>query len=147
METKRAETQGYGWAAFVARWMLGLLFLMAGWAKVFEMGPVQHAQVLFVEGYQESWIPAWLLWATGVVIPFLELFAGALLLVGWRVREVLVVLGSLLLLVTYGHLLKEPFYDVTTHIFPRVVFLLILFVLPRDVDRWTLDAVLRRRRG
>ena len=147
METDRARTQGYGWAAFIARWMLGLLFLMAGWFKVFEMGAVQHAQALFVEGYQDSWIPEGLLWATGFVIPFVELIAGVLLLVGWRVREVLVALGGLLLLVTYGHLLKEPFYDVTTHIFPRVVFLLILFALPRHADRWTLDAFLLRRKG
>lgn len=147
METKRDGTQSYCWAAFVARWMLGLIFLMAGWYKVFEMGAVQHAQMLFVEGYRDSWIPVWLLWATGFVIPFIELLAGALLLVGWRVREVLVVLGGLLLLVTYGHLLKEPFFDITTHIFPRVAFLLILFVLPRDADRWTLDAFLLGRRG
>ncbi len=146
MVTKRDGTQGYCWAAFVARWMLGLLFLMAGWFKVFEMGAVQHAETLFVESYQDYWIPEWLLWATGFVIPFVEFLTGALLLVGWRVREVLVVLGGLLLLVTYGHLLKEPFYDITTHIFPRVVFLLILFVLPRDADRWTLDAFLRRRK-
>ena len=147
METKRDWAQSYCWAAFIARWMLGLIFLMAGWFKVFEMGAVQHAQTLFVEGYQDSWIPEWLLWATGFVIPFIELLAGALLLVGWRVREVLVVLGGLLLLVTYGHLLKEPFYDITTHIFPRVVFLLVLFVLPREADRWTLDAFLLRRKG
>ena len=88
METKRDWTQSYCWAAFVARWMLGLIFLMAGWFKVFEMGAVQHAQMLFVEGYQDSWIPVWLLWATGFVIPFVELLAGVLLLVGWRVREV-----------------------------------------------------------
>ncbi len=147
MENKRDWTQSYCWAAFVARWMLGLIFLMAGWFKVFEMGAVQHAQMLFVDGYQDSWIPVWLLWAMGFVIPFVELLAGAFLLVGWRVREVLVVLGGLLLLVTYGHLLKEPFFDITTHIFPRVAFLLVLFVLPRDADRWTLDALLLRRKG
>ena len=137
--------RSYCWAAFFARWMLGLLFFMAGWVKVFEMGAVQHAQALFVDGYQDSWIPEWLLWATGVVIPFVELLAGAMLLVGFRVREVLLVLGGLLLLVTYGHLLKEPFYDVTTHIFPRMAFLLVLFVLPRDADRWSLDYFLKRK--
>ena len=56
-------------------------------------------------------------------------------------------LGGVLLLVTYGHLLKEPLYDITTHIFPRAVFLLVLFVLPRDADRWTLDYLLNRRAG
>ncbi len=69
------------------------------------------------------------------------------MLVGFRVREALLILGGVLLLVTYGHLLKEPFYDVTTHIFPRAVFLLVLLVLPRDADRWSLDFFLSRRAG
>ncbi len=78
MKTKLPDwNRSYCWAAFFARWILGLIFFMAGWFKVFEMGAVQHAQTLFVEGYQDSWIPEWMLWTTGSVIPFVELLAGA----------------------------------------------------------------------
>lgn len=141
------DAVGLGWAVLFARLMLGLLFLMQGWAKVFVMGPVQHARRLFIEPYAESWIPEWLLLGTGVLIPFVELIAGALLLLGLAVRPTLVALAALLLLVTYGHLLAEPFFDVTTHVFPRALLVLVLFAIPRERDRWSLDRVVERLRG
>ena len=137
------EKNGYAGAILFARGLLGLIFLMAGWFKVFELGAYTHAERFFVEGYRENWIPIWMLWATGFAIPYLELLAGAMLIVGFRVREALFVLGGILLLVTYGHLLKEPLYDITTHIFPRSVLLLLLLLLPRDADRWSVDGLWR----
>lgn len=131
-------------AVLFSRLMLGLLFALQGWQKVFEMGAVEHARRFFVEGYAGSWIPVQLLWAVGTAVPFVELASGALLLAGLWVRPVLVVLGALLLVVTYGHLLADPYFDVTTHILPRAAFLLALLVLPRSADRWGLDAVRRR---
>jgi hypothetical protein len=44
--------------------------------------------------YSDTFLPVWSLWAVGVVIPFVELMAGALLIAGLRVREDLVSLGS-----------------------------------------------------
>ena len=61
---------------FVARGVLGLVFFMAGWWKVFEMGALEHARSLFVGPYAESWLPAWALWAAGTAVPFVELIAG-----------------------------------------------------------------------
>lgn len=127
------------------RGLLGLLFFMAGWYKVFDLGALEHARHFFVEGYRDDWIPVWLLWTVGTVIPFLELAGGALLLAGWRVREALWTLGGILLVVTYGHLLKEPLFDITTHIFPRAVFLIVLLAVPRAADRYSVEGWLRRR--
>ncbi|MFQ5707260.1 MAG: MauE/DoxX family redox-associated membrane protein [bacterium] len=142
-----SQNSSTGWAVFFARWILGLLFFMAGWFKVFELGALQHAQKFFVEGYRQNWIPLWLLWTTGVSIPFAEFISGALLILGFRIKEALLTVGAILVIVTYGHLLKEPLFDITTHIFPRAVFLVILLALPRDSDAWSLDAILRRRRA
>ncbi|MCZ6478593.1 MAG: hypothetical protein O6851_09800 [Gemmatimonadetes bacterium] len=135
-----------GLVAFFARGLLGVLFLMTGGFKVFEMGALEHARLLFVQGYAESWIPVWLLWGLGTLIPFVELVGGVLLLAGFRVREALVALGFLLLVVAYGHLLKEPFFDITTHVFPRAILLLILLAVPRAADVWSVDGWLTRRR-
>ena len=134
------------WPAFLARILLGLLFLMAGWTKVFEMGAIEHARQLFVEGYKDYWIPVWLLWFSGFVIPFVELISGALLVMGYRVRESLFALGIVLIVVTYGHLLKEPFYDITTHILPRAILVIFLFSIPRNADTVTIDSVLNKRK-
>ena len=132
-------------AALLLRLILGLLFTMAGWFKVFGMGAVQHAQQFFVEGYRDTWIPVFLLWALGFLIPFLELGAGLLLLFGYRVRESLWTIGLILVAVTYGHLLKEPLFDITSHILPRTVFAVALLLIPRAGDVWSLDAILKRR--
>ena len=64
------------WALLFARLVLGLIFGMAGWGKVFTMTPAGHAHRFFVDRYADTWIPAWLLWALGLSIPFVELAAG-----------------------------------------------------------------------
>ena len=64
---------------FITRWILGLLFLMAGYWKVFILTPAAHAQQFFVDGFADTWIPAWFLNALGYGIPVLELAAGLLI--------------------------------------------------------------------
>ena len=89
------------WAILFARVVLGLIFFMAGVWKVFQLGPLQHARLFFVEPYAHTFLPRWSLWATGSTVPVVELVAGALLLVGWRTCEALVALGGVLVLVTF----------------------------------------------
>jgi uncharacterized membrane protein YphA (DoxX/SURF4 family) len=117
---------------------------MAGIYKVFELGPVGHAERFFLP-YRDTFLPAWSLWATGTSIPFIELVAGALVIVGWRIREALVALGAVLILVTFGHLLKQPLYAFHEHIIPRLALVLFILVLPRDADRFAVDFWLRSR--
>ena len=134
------------WAVFFARAILGLIFFMAGVWKVFQLGPVQHARRYFVDPYAQTFLPRWSLWATGVTVPVVELLAGAMLLVGWRVRVALFALGGVLVLVTFGHLLADPLYEFHTHVIPRAALLLFLLVMPRGDDRLSLDHWLTRRR-
>jgi uncharacterized membrane protein YphA (DoxX/SURF4 family) len=133
------------WAVLFARLTLGLIFFMAGAWKVFTLGPLAHAQKLFVDPYADTFLPRWSLWATGTVVPFVELVAGALLLIGFRTRTALLALGGVLVLVTFGHLLREPLYEFHTHVIPRLALLLFLLVMPRAADRFSLDAWLGRQ--
>lgn len=137
---------GWRWALLFARWVLGLTFLMAGWWKVFHLGSTEHARRFFVEGYAESWLPLWSLWAVGVAVPVVELAAGALVCLGLRLRESLIALGVILVVVTYGHLLAEPLYSLKDHIFVRLALLLFVLAAPHDRDRLSLDAWLAGRR-
>src|SRR4029077_11322772 len=134
------------WAILFARLVLGLIFFMAGVMKVFQLGPLEHARKYFLP-FQDTFLPVWSLWAVGVTIPFVELIAGALVIVGFRVREALMALGVVLLIVTFGHLLKEPLYPFHEHVIPRLALLLFLLVLPRDEDRFSLDHFLGSRSG
>ncbi len=129
------------WAILFARLVLGLIFFMAGIHKVFQLGPLEHARKYFLP-YADTFLPIWSLWATGVVIPFVELVAGGLVMLGLRMREALVSLGFVLAIVTFGHLLKEPLYEFHTHVIPRLALLLFILLLPREDDRFSLDYLL-----
>ena len=103
----------------------------------------QHARKYFLP-YADAFLPVWSLWATGVVIPFIELIAGGLVILGLRTREALVSLGFVLAIVTFGHLLKEPLYEFHTHVIPRLALLLFILLLPREDDRFSIDHLLTR---
>jgi len=133
-----------GWALLFARLVLGLIFFMAGEWKVFQLGPLEHARKFFLP-FADTFLPVWSLWAVGVVVPFVELVAGALVILGLRTREALVALGFVLAVVTFGHLLKEPLYEFHTHVIPRLALLLFVLLLPRRDDRFSFDYLLSRR--
>ena len=133
------------WAILFARLVLGLIFGMAGWGKVFTMGPAEHAHRYFVDPYATSWVPTWLLWAFGLSIPFVELVAGWLVFAGLFVRPALLALGGVLVVVTYGHLLKNFLYEFHTHVIPRLALLIFILAMPRQQDVLSLDFLLGRR--
>jgi len=132
------------WAILFARLVLGLIFFMAGVMKVFQLGPLNHARKYFLP-FADTFLPVWSLWAMGVVIPFVELIAGAMVILGLRVRVALVALGFVLAFVTFGHLLHEPLYEFHTHVIPRLALLLFVLLLPRENDRFSADYLLTRR--
>ncbi len=133
------------WALLFVRLLLGLIFFMAGVWKVFDLGPIEHARQFFISGYADSFLPSWSLWIAGVTIPLVELVAGAMLLVGLRVRLALLALAGVLVVVTFGHLLAEPLYAFHTHVLPRALMVLMLLWAPRAADVATLDRWLERR--
>ena len=134
------------WAILFARLVLGLIFFMAGTFKVFQLGPLEHARKYFLP-FSDTFLPVWSLWAVGVVIPFVELVAGGLVIAGLRIREALISLGFVLAIVTFGHLLKEPLYEFHTHVIPRLALLLVVLLLPRELDLFSIDHLIRRFTG
>jgi len=133
------------WALLFARLVLGLIFFMAGWYKVFVLTPAGHVEKWFLP-FRDTFLPVWSLRAAGLAIPFVELIAGGLLLLGWRIRDALLALGAVLVVVTFGHLLKEPLYPFHEHVIPRLALLLFLLAMPREEDRYSLDGILRSRK-
>jgi len=142
---EQSRVNGRSWALLFARLVLGLIFFMAGFWKVFQLGPLQHARKYFLP-FADTFLPVWSLWAVGVAIPFFELTAGALVILGLRVREALIAFGLVLAIVTFGHLLKEPLYEFHTHVIPRLALLLFVLMLPREDDLFSVDHLLARQK-
>lgn len=132
------------WAILFARLVLGLIFFMAGVMKVFQLGPLNHARKYFLP-FADTFLPVWSLWTMGVVIPFVELVAGAMVILGVRVREALIALGFVLAVVTFGHLLRDALYEFHTHVIPRLALLLFVLLLSRADDRFSLDHFLVKK--
>jgi uncharacterized membrane protein YphA (DoxX/SURF4 family) len=135
------------WAIFFCRTILGLIFLMAGVYKCFVMTPFGHARHFFVGPYADTFLPMWSLWLTGTIVPVVELLAGGLVLVGFKTRPALLSLGGVLVLVTFGHLLKEPLYEFHTHVIPRLALLTVVLLLPPEDDTISVDGYLRSNRA
>ncbi len=141
-----SNTIDRAWAMLVIRAMLGIVFFFGGIYKVFDLGPLEHARRLFVEPYASSYLPVWGLWASGTVIPFLELATGFLVLIGLWTRPSLLVLGAILVFVMFGHLVRAPEFVANGFILPRTGLLLLVLLLPREADLFSVDALLARRR-
>ncbi len=144
MVIREQQTIWQAWALLLSRLVLGLIFFMAGTFKVFELGPLGHARRFFLP-YEETFLPVWSLWVVGTTIPFVELLAGVLLIIGFGVRWAAVALGWVLAVVTFGHLLNEPLYAFNEHILPRLALVLFVLLMPEAVDRFSIDGWLKRR--
>ena len=135
------------WAIFFCRAILGLIFFMAGVYKCFQLTPLGHARFAFVEPYADTFLPVWSLWLTGTIVPVVEIMAGVMVLVGFKVRPALLSLGGVLVLVTFGHLLKEPLYEFHTHVIPRLALLTVVLLMPREEDTISVDGYLHSKRA
>jgi uncharacterized membrane protein YphA (DoxX/SURF4 family) len=133
------------WALLFTRLILGIDFLMAGIWKVFTLGPAEHVNRYFLPA-ADTFLPLWSLWAVGWSIPFIELVTGGMIIAGLRTRVALILLGFVLAIVAFGHLLLQPLFSFSTHLFPRLVLLIFLLAMPRHDDRMSIDWLLERRR-
>ena len=68
-----------------------------------------------------------------------------MLILGLRVTYALYALGSVLVVVTFGHGLAETIWNLS-HVFPRTVLLIALLILPREWDKISLDYILKRNK-
>lgn len=141
-----AKDLNRAWALLFARLVLGLIFFMAGMMKVFQLGPLEHARKYFLP-FSDTFLPLWSLWFVGMLIPFIELIAGLLVILGLRTRDALIALGCVLVIVTFGHLLHDPLFNFSGHVIPRLVLLLFVLWCPREDDRFSLDHLLMRTRS
>lgn len=131
-------------ALLTLRLLLGLIFVLQGYGKVFGWGVEQLYQSDTFLGTYESLLPNWLIYFTAYYTSYVELIGGALLLVGWQRDWVLYALASVLVIVTFGHGLAQPIWNVAD-VGWRAVLLLTLLLLPVHWDRFSLDGWLNQR--
>ena len=128
-------------AVFITRVLLGLIFLMQGYGKVFSFG--MDALYNSFAPYEEK-LPKFLVVFAAYFTTYAELLGGFLLVIGLFRNYALYALGLVLLIVSFGHGLSQPIWDLS-HVFPRAVLLIALLVMPQDWDQWQVERLIRRK--
>jgi uncharacterized membrane protein YphA (DoxX/SURF4 family) len=134
----------------LARVFLGVIFIAQGWTDLFEVGPVDFAREVYVAPLADSWVPAPLLWAAGILNPPVQLVFGLLLAAGLFTRQAAIVVGLFLVQILVGHVLNDPFDrgpDVHSYALGNLTLALAVLALAPRGNRFSADAVRRRWSG
>ena len=131
-------------ATLILRVLLGLIFLMQGYGKVFTFG-VSNIYSNILTDYQSTFLPKWLLCITAYYTSYIELIFGLLLVLGIFNNISLYLLGSVLIVVSFGHGLIEPIWDLH-HLFFRTAMLITLLILPSAWNKYSFDTIIFRKK-
>ena len=131
-------------AVATLRLVLGFIFLMQGFGKVFTWGieKVYHMD-FFYDTYKDL-LPEAVIHATAYYTSYMELVAGFLVVIGFKRDYALYALATVLVIVTFGHRLAEPIWD-PSHVMPRTILLVALLLLPSEWDRFSIDYLTAQR--
>jgi uncharacterized membrane protein YphA (DoxX/SURF4 family) len=130
-------------AMLFTRALLGLIFLMQGYGKIFTY-TVPKVYDMFFKDFEKTFLPKWLIWGTAYYTSYVEMICGFLLIIGLFRKWALFLLGIDLLIVSFGHGLLEPIWDLQ-HVIPRAILLITILLVPVEWDRWCVDNMLKNK--
>lgn len=130
-------------AAFFLRVLLGLIFLMQGWGKVMGWGVGNVYQNVFAS-FETTFLPVFALKFAAYFTSYAELIGGFLLAIGLFRKYAYYSLGLVLLLVSFGHGLQEPIWNLQ-HVIFRAILLGACLMMPLDWDQWQADRLFRKK--
>ena len=126
---------------FFIRVLLGVIFFMQGYGKIFTLGMHKVYESFFKE-FESTVLPHGLIVFTAYYTSYIELVGGFLLIAGLFRKFAMYTLGLDLLIVSFGHGFMEPIWDLS-HVIPRAILLSALLFLPKDWDKWHVDSLIR----
>lgn len=132
----------YSIATLFARLLLGIIFFWQGFGKIFTWG-LENLYNNGFKSYEETWLPVFLIKGTAYFTSYGELILGLLLIIGLFRKQSYLLLGLIILIVSFGHGVQSPVWDLQ-HVFFRTSLLLFLMMIPLNKDVIALDTVLNK---
>ena len=130
-------------AVLTTRLLLGFIFLMQGYGKVFTWGIEKLYNMEFFHETYKNILPDYITQATAYYTSYVELIGGFLLVLGFKKDYALYALASVLIIVTFGHGLAEPIWDLS-HVMYRAILLIALLIIPKEWDSYSLDIYIQK---
>ena len=122
------------------RLVVGANLMMHGISRLIA-GPGEFAAKLVMQ-FAHAPLPAWSVWAFGLVLPALEAGLGLLLLIGLRTRAVLTAATLLILVLTFGSSLLQDWSAAGIQLTYAAVYAALVFL--RRYNGWSVDAWMAR---
>jgi uncharacterized membrane protein YphA (DoxX/SURF4 family) len=116
------------------RALLGVIFLMQGYGKLF-IYTLPKVYGMFFKVFETTFLPVWLIHTTAWYTSVAEFVCGFLLIIGLFRQCALYLLAIDLFIVSFGHGLMEPIWDLQ-HVIPRAILLITLLLVPQQWDQW-----------
>jgi len=126
-------------ALFLLRTVTGILFFFQGYDKIFNI-KIKNVVQTFQDPISKSWIPGPFLLPFSWITSIAELTGGILLILGLFREAGLIILSIDLLLAAFAFSSIKAMWDMQFY-FPRLIFLLLLLLLPAELDVWNLDSL------
>ena len=129
-------------ATLTLRLLLGIIFFLQGFHKVFNWGIQDLYEEVFYNSSFEI-LPRFLVRATAYYTSYVELIAGFIIIIGFKRDWGLYALASVLVIVSIGHGMIETIWDLQ-HVIFRTILLVSLLLLPKEWDKYSIDGILKK---
>lgn len=124
----------------LARVSLGALLFFQAYDKIVRIGLKAVCDEI-CRGTSERGIPVGFSKLSVFVSSYIELGAGFLLVIGLLTTPMLILVGVHLCMVIIAFSYLKGVWDMQ-HVFPRLVLVLLLLLLPAEWNAWSIDALL-----
>jgi putative oxidoreductase len=132
----------YQFLELIIRLFCGIIFVFQGYDKLFVV-KVKGVVELFQNNARQKSVPQFLQYGMAYYTSAMEFLGGILLILGLFKNVVLVLLGFDVIMVAVAFSVLEPVWDMR-HVFPRLLIVSVLLVMPEEWSRFTLDFYLNK---
>ena len=130
-------------AAFFLRVLLGVIFMMQGWGKIMTFGMDKLYQNGFAS-FEETFLPVFIIKFTLYFTTYVELIGGFLLVIGLFRKYAYYAFVLVLLIVSFGHGLQSPIWDLQ-HVIFRTILVGACLIIPTEWDQLQVDRFFRKK--
>jgi thiosulfate dehydrogenase [quinone] large subunit len=141
MAQEALETRDERLAYALLRAVVGTNLMMHGVSRMIA-GPGEFAAKLVMQ-FAHVPLPAWSVWAFGLVLPAIEGGLGLLLLIGLRTRAALIAASAVVIVLTFGSTLLQDWSATATQLTYAAVYAALIFLFRHN--SWSVDAWMARR--
>lgn len=124
----------------IPRIFCGIIFLFQGYDKLFKVKIAGVIEVFEIESNKRE-VPKFLLGFMAIYTSLVEFIGGIFLIIGLFKNVVLTLFGLDLIFVAVAFSYMNPVWDMK-HVYPRLILVLTLFVMPNDWNYFSLDNLL-----